>query len=410
MLASAQLSMRIAHISNFWPNHLGHAHYTDNLINGIRANRPTQHVVLGEGRSDAADNERLRCIPCWDRKDDYVDGIVAAAKAEKIDIAYVQYSNDLFGDDNRFPRLLQKLNEVGVKSIITTHSVYPPKWKSRYQPGRTIEAFDRATAEHAACFQVHSARMREDLLARGVDPGQIEIIAHGSKPVERRDQAESRKKLGIPVDAKVVMFFGFIWLGKGVDGLLSSFAKLQKQVPEAYLYIGGYTRLKVFYTRFYMGYLRTRIKALGINAKLWGDYVPEDEVPTMYSAADVVAMPYRQDYSSVSGVVHQTAGIGKLMLCSKISKFDEVAESISGELLVDPYDKRAWASGLQRLLTDREHAERMRAKIIKFGEDTSWPNVGAQHVAMHDRLAAGLSASDGKPPTYAPGTSRSTEK
>jgi D-inositol-3-phosphate glycosyltransferase len=401
--------MRIAHISNFWPNRFGHAHYTENLINGIRANRPTQHVILGEGNSAACDTERLRCVPCWDRKDDYVDGIVAAAKAQKINIAYIQYSNDLFGDDNRFPRLLERLNHVGVKSIITTHSVYPPKWKSSFNPDRTIEAFDRATAAHTACFQVHSARMRQDLLARGVDPCKIAIIPHGSKPVEQRDQAESRQKLGIPVDAKVVMFFGFIWLGKGVDGLLSSFAKLQKQMPQAYLYIGGYTRLKVFYTRFYMGYLQARIKALGINAKLWGDYVPEEEVPTMYSAADVVAMPYRQDYSSVSGVVHQTAGIGKLMLCSKISKFDEVAESISEDLLVDPYDKRAWANGLQRLLTDRDHAERMRAKIINFGRDTGWPTIGAQHIAVHDRLDAGLSASVGTPPSYQPGKPRVTE-
>jgi len=61
-------------------------------------------------------------------------------------------------------------------------------------------------------------------------------------------------------------------------------------------------------------------------------------------------------------------------------------------------------------LTDRDHAERMRAKIIKFGEDTAWPKIGAQHVAMHDRLAAGFSASDGKPPTYQPGKPRSTEK
>ncbi|HVV83091.1 MAG TPA: glycosyltransferase [Kofleriaceae bacterium] len=398
--------MRIAHITNFWPNHLGHAHYTDNLIGGIAAHRPGQQVVLGEGNTAAADNERFQAIPCWSRRDDYVDKIVAAARAAKVDLAYLQYSNDLFGADNRFPRLCAGLAAAGVRPIVTTHSVYPERWRSAYTPGRTIAAFDRACAEHVACFQVHSARMREDLIARGIDPGKIAIIAHGSKPVERRDPIESKRKLGIPTDARVVMFFGFIWLGKGVDGLLSSFARLQRELPDAFLYIGGYTRLKVFYTRFYMGYLRTRIKLLGLRARLWGDYVPEEEVPTMYSAADVVAMPYRQDYSSVSGVVHQTAGIGKLMLCSRISKFDEVAESISTDLLVDPYDRRAWAAGLARLLTDQAHAEQMRARILKFGEETSWPRVGALHVAMHDRLRAGLSASDGAPPPYTPGQPR----
>jgi D-inositol-3-phosphate glycosyltransferase len=404
----ANQSLRIAHVSNFWPNHLGHAQYTENLINGLRSHRPTQHVVLGEGKSDPVDNERYQCIPCWSRSDDYVEKLVAAAKAAKIDIAYLQYSPDLFGADNRFPRLLQKLTEVGVQTVITTHSVYPTSWKSNYEPGRTIGAFDLATAQSATCFQVHSARMRVELIERGVDPSKIVVIAHGSKALEKRDVVASRQKLGIPANAKVVMFFGVIWLGKGVDGLLTSFAKLQKQVPDAFLYIGGYTRSKAFFSQMYMRYLRTRIKALGLRAKLWGDYVPEDEVPTLYSAADVVAMPYRQDYSSVSGVLHQTAGIGKLMLCSRISKFDEVAESISEQLLVDAYDKRAWATSLQRLLTDADHAERMRAKIVRFGEDTSWHNIAGQHIALHDRLAAGLSASDGKGPGYAPGSPRET--
>jgi D-inositol-3-phosphate glycosyltransferase len=398
--------MRIAHISNFWPTHSGHVHYTDNLIDGISAGRPSQHVVLAEGKSAATDTARVKCVPCWDRKDNYVDSVVTAAKAEKIDIAYLQYSNDLFGADNRFPSLVQKLEAAGVKTIVTTHSVYPPKWRSAYRPGRTINAFDRAIAENISCFQVHSARMRQDLIDRGIDAKKIEIIAHGSKPIAVRDQGECRKKLGIPSNAKVVMFFGFIWLGKGVDGLLSSFAKLQKRVPDAYLYIGGYTRSKVFYSQAYMTYLRTRIKLLRLNASLWGDYVPEEEVPTMYSAADVIAMPYRQDYSSVSGVVHQTAGSGKLMLCSRISKFDEVAESVSQDLLVDPYDTNAWANGLQRLLTDDAHAAQMRAKIIQFGEDTSWPNMGKQHIALHDRLMSGQTASTGEPPTYVPGHPR----
>jgi len=106
----------------------------------------------------------------------------------------------------------------------------------------------------------------------------------------------------------------------------------------------------------------------------------------VYSAGDVVAMPYRQDYSSVSGVVHQTAGIGKLMLCSRIAKFDEVTESIDPAITVDPHDKGAWVKTLRRLLTDEPWQAELTGKIRRFAEETSWNNVGRLHVETYRRL------------------------
>lgn len=380
--------MQIAHVTTFWPtSHFGHTHYTGNLIGGVQAHRPGRHVVLGEGPAAAAETDAWRCVPCWDRRGDYVASVVAGVRDARADIVYLQYSPDLFGDDDRFPRLLARLAEAGVKTIVNQHSIYPARWRSRYAPGRRVRDFDLAIAQHAACVQVHSRRMRDDLIERGVDAARIAVIAHGSVAMPERDVAESRAQLGIPTDGKVVLFFGFIWSGKGLAGLISSFGSVARRVPGAYLYIGGHTRKRAFYTDAYMAYLRARIRLAGVRdrAGLHGGFVAESLVPSVYAAADVVAMPYRQDYSSVSGVVHQTAGTGKLMLCSRISKFDEVRE-ISEDLVVDPYDRAAWARGLERLLTDGEHAARLRAEIVRFAEATSWPAVGAQHVALHERL------------------------
>jgi glycosyltransferase involved in cell wall biosynthesis len=112
-------------------------------------------------------------------------------------------------------------------------------------------------------------------------------------------------------------------------------------------------------------------------------------VPVMFSAADVVAMPYRQDYSSVSGVVHQTCGMGKLMICSRISKFDEIEESVDPALTVAPDDVEAWTETLVRLLTDTAWAAEMKQKIKRFGEATSWSNVGKMHLDAYSQLMRG---------------------
>jgi glycosyltransferase involved in cell wall biosynthesis len=384
--------MRIAHVTNYWPNRFGHAHYTQNLINAIRTHRPEQHLVIGEGATAAADTEAYKAIPCWSRDADYVDDVVNSLREVKADIAYVQYSNDLFGSDTRFPRLLAAIEANGTRAIVVTHSVYPAGWRSKYQPGGTVGDFDLAVAHAASCLHVHSTRMKTELVARGVPASKVAVIPHGSLPMEARDPAESRAALGIPEGAKVILFFGLIWRGKGLERLLSAVRLLQRRVPEAFLYIGGYTRLRRWGV--YVKYLQLRASMLGIGrrTKLWGAYVPDDAVPTVYSAADVVAMPYLQDYASVSGVVHQTAGMGKLMLCSRISKFDEVGEQISPELLVDAHDTAGWARGLERLLVDAPFAADMRSRILQFADATSWERVAQQHLTLCDALLAGRAA------------------
>ncbi len=388
--------MRICHITTFWPNHLGHTHYTDALIKGIQKTQPDKHYIAAEIPADQVDTHEYQCLPCFRRDEDYVPGIVEGVKSMQADIALIQYSNDLFGDDNRLPMLLQRLKAAGIPTVVLNHSVYPVKWKTKYQPGQDAAHFDRAVAEFASCMLVHTNRMKQDLLDRGVDANKIVVIPHGTIAMPQRDPAASRRALDLPINSKVVLFFGFIWLGKGLDFLLSAFAKTAKELPDAHLYIGGYTRHKLFYTKMYMKYLRARIKALGIaeRTRLWGDYVPDELVPTIFSAADLVAFPYRQDYSSVSGVAHQTAGLGKPMLCSRIAKFEEIGESISPQLLLDPKDKRAWAEAMTRLLTDKDWADEIRTKTRRFAANTSWEVLGKQHLALYKVLIEGKPAAN----------------
>jgi glycosyltransferase involved in cell wall biosynthesis len=377
--------MRICHLTTFWPNRLGHTHYTDNLINGMRRHRAERHDVLAEFGSAAAETEAYRCVPCFSRKEDYVEGILAEARKLSPDVVFIQYSNDLFGEDNRFPRLLAKLRAAGIRPVVNVHSVYPGNWKTGIKPGGTVADFDRAMAEHASRLQVHTQRMRRDLLERGIPDQRIVVIPHGSKSMEQHDSLRCRKELGLPENAKLVVFFGFIWPGKGLEFLLKVFKKVARQVPDAYLLVAGHTRNNPW--GFYVTYLRARAAMLGIggSSRFWGEYVKDDHVPLIFSAADVVAMPYRQDYSSVSGVVHQTAGIGKLMLCSRIAKFDEI-DAVDSRLTAPYGDTNTWAESLARLLTDRPMGEELRQKIMRFGEETSWTQVAKTYVDLCEQL------------------------
>jgi glycosyltransferase involved in cell wall biosynthesis len=378
--------MRIAHLCTFWPLTTGLSHYADALIQGMRASRADRHIVLAEMGSLAIETQAYECVPCYRREDDYVDGIVEAARRKQVELLVIQYANDLFGDDNRLPRLLAALRLLGIKTVVNIHSVYPTKWRTGYKPGRTSGDFDRAVGEHASLVTVHSQRMKSDLVSRGLSSEKIAVIPHGTPTMPVLDKAECRAKLDLPTNAKLVLFFGFIWPGKGLDFLLKVFRDVQRQVPDAFLLVGGHTRRRLWGS--YVDYLKLRARLMGFasHSRFWGGYVAEEKVAQVYSAADVVAMPYQQEYSSASGVVHQTAAMGKLMLCSRIPKFDEVETGIDPALTVAPDDRSEWTRAMVRLLRDEEWGSQLTTKIRQFAEATSWANVGKMHWEQYARL------------------------
>lgn len=378
--------MRIAHLCTFWPLTTGLSHYVDALIQGMRACRSDRHIVLAEIGSLATGTDAYECIPCYRREDDYVDGVVDAARNKQVELLVVQYASDLFGNDNRLPRLLAALRPLGIKTVVNMHSVYPAKWRTGYKPGRTSGDFDRAVGEQASLVTVHSQRMKSDLLSRGLAPEKLVVIPHGTPTMPVLDKAECRAKLDLPANAKLVLFFGFIWPGKGLDLLLKVFRDVRRQVPDAFLLVGGHTRRRLWGS--YVDYLKLRARLMGFasHSRFWGGYVAEEKVAEVYSAADVVAMPYQQEYSSASGVVHQTAAMGKLMLCSRIAKFDEVETGIDPALTVAPDDRAGWTRTLVRLLCDEEWGNQLTSKIRDFAESTSWANVGKLHWEHYTRL------------------------
>lgn len=388
--------MKVCHVTTFWPNRFGHTHYTDNLVRGMRQHQPAQHILAAEHPCNPRNDEAILSIPCFRREEDYVDGIVDTVKGAGADVALLQYSNDIFGEDTRFPRLIERLNDEGIRTVVNLHSVYPANWHVPYTPGRRVGDFDRAVASHATCLNVHSHLMRQDLISHGVDEAKVTVIPHGSNILTPLDRDESMRSLGIPVDRRMVLFFGFVWLGKGLSFLLDVFGEVAKNVPDAVLYIAGYTRKKTFYGDAYMKWLRAKQYLLGIGSRTFGTggYVPDEMVDTIYSAADLVALPYRQDYSSVSGVVHQAAGYGKVMVCSRSAKFTEVEENISPDLVCDTKDKRAWVDTMTRLLNDTDLADTMRQKVRAFARRTSWKEVGRMHLKLYEGLLEGKSPAD----------------
>jgi glycosyltransferase involved in cell wall biosynthesis len=108
-------------------------------------------------------------------------------------------------------------------------------------------------------------------------------------------QAEARRKLGIPADVPLLLFFGFVRKYKGLDILLDALGLLhQRGLPYHLLIAGECYEDRALYEQ--------QIERLDIGSKLFNhmQFITDSDVQYYLCAADVVVQPYRN--ATQSGV------------------------------------------------------------------------------------------------------------
>jgi len=200
--------------------------------------------------------------------------------------------------------------------VITAHDV-EPFVQALSVPRLALWVYRQADAVIA-----HNNVSKMELIDKlQVPETKISVIPHGNylhmlQPLP--DQGTARRKLGLPLDSKVMLFFGQIKDVKGLDLLLEAMPNILAKHPNALLLIAG----KPWKSDF-SSYER-KMEELGIRDACITHirYIPDSEVPFYYSAADLVVLPYRRIYQS--GVLLMAMSYGKATIASNLPGMKEV--------------------------------------------------------------------------------------
>lgn len=161
-------------------------------------------------------------------------------------------------------------------------------------------------------------------------------------------RAEARAKLGLAADAKLVLFFGLVREYKGLADLVDAIPQVAREIDSVFLLVAG----EFWEAR--EGYLQ-RINELGIQSRIRIDdhYIPNEEVPLYFGAADVVVAPHRR--ATGSGVVQMAIGFGTPLVTTLGSQFEgmQLPRCIR---TVPPSDGAALARGIVDLLNESDLA------------------------------------------------------
>ena len=170
----------------------------------------------------------------------------------------------------------------------------------------------------------------------------------------KNDKEKSRKRLAIPNDKKVLLFFGIIKQVKGLDVLLHALKDVIKESSDVLLLIAG----KPWEDDFTNYQRIIHENNLSDYCLLHTKFIPHADVEHYYCAADLVVLPYKKIYQS--GVLVMTLSYGKPALVSDLPPLKEVVTDMQTAFLFESENSISLAEKLNLILLDSEKLEQVR--------------------------------------------------
>lgn len=249
--------------------------------------------------------------------------------------------------------------------------------------------FEEHYRTQADGLTVISHALGERAVRLGVRPEHIAHIHSGAdtERIRPMDKAQAREALGLPVNAPIVGFTGFVHYDLTL--LLSAFDVLARERSDARLLITGkYSPLVRQYAE--RGNWSDRVFHAGV--------VPYADLPRYLSAVDVNALPFADKQAN--------RGRWPNKIGDYLSAGRPVVSNPTGDIqdLFTRYDigvltaeaPAAFARGMAEVLDDPSRAQAQGSMARQVAEhELSWPNLTRQLEAHYSRIRGGTPADTG---------------
>jgi len=290
-------------------------------------------------------------------------------KNERPDIIVVRFWIPVMGP--ALGTILRRVKKNGhTKIICIADNVIPHE----HRPGD--RTFTRYFLKSCDAFITMSEKVMADLrLFQKDKPGKIvqhPLYDNFGSPMPKE---EARNKLGLPVEEKVVLFFGFIRHYKGLDILLQAMAEERIKSSGIKLMVAGefYEDKRQYFDL--IDQLRIRDQLI-----LKTDFIPDSEVRNYLCAADAVIQPYRN--ATQSGVTPLAYHFEKPMVVTNVGGLASLVPHEKVGLVAEP-NAGSIADAILRFYQLGEHyfIPHLRTEKQKY----SWANLVNAVLSLADR-------------------------
>jgi D-inositol-3-phosphate glycosyltransferase len=288
--------------------------------------------------------------------------------------------------------LTRWLNRSGVTTVATVHDIVP------FAAGDDVRS-GRDSTLHQLYRHLSGIIVNSDfaLTALGdLDPRLTEkatVIPHGNFTAYARSaaapQAEARNRLGLPGDDPILLVFGTVKPNKRLDLVLRALTTIADAHPGARLVVAGTPR-DTDITAFV-----ELAERLGVaDNVLWRlAFIPDEDAPLYFCAADVMIFPYQWIYQS--GALLMAMSFGRPVVATTVGSNPEFVDHEQTGLLVplaatdetDAETVDAFAQSICALLDDPTYAARLGDSAATFAAaELSWDKIAAMTADFYAKV------------------------
>ncbi len=239
--------------------------------------------------------------------------------------------------------LRRSLRRAGIPVVVVCHNIEP------HETNRLWRALTRRALGGAGALIVHAAALRPqaERAAPGVPvvDGFLPVFANvaaATGPAGPDEVVALRRRLGAET-CPLLLTFGYVRPYKGVEDAIAAMAHVRTR---AVLLVAGECWESP-------NRHREAAEAAGVTDRVVLDfrYVPNDEIPAMFTAADAVVLPYRT--ATQSAVAALAFAFDRPVVATRAGGLAELVEDGVTGALVPPSDPEALAAAIDRVLADR---------------------------------------------------------
>jgi glycosyltransferase involved in cell wall biosynthesis len=343
--------MRIVIIGPVYPYRGGIAHYTTQLADALDKSG-IQHTVISfirqypswlyPGESDKEPGEStLKTDALFTLDPLHPWTWIKTARQiskENPDLIVIQWWTTFWAPAFAFLGWLQKIAKRKITFII--HNVLPHEQQFWDKP------LSKLALSSGYSYIIQTPREKERLIQL-LPKAQIfecPLPVYKLSNAEKLSQSEAKEKLGVPIDEKLFIFFGLVRPYKGLGYLLEALEILHKQGVRPKLLIAGeFWEDKQTYLQM--------INQFQLNDQITieDQYIPNERVELIFSAADCLVAPYVR--GTQSGAASIALGFGLPMIVTTNVNEGIAEENKQSIQEVPPQDPEALANAIKDFLS-----------------------------------------------------------
>lgn len=374
---------KIALIGNYLPRQCGIATFTTDLRASLAEENPTGDCWVlamndipegyrypGQVRFEI--NQRL--LSDYRLASDFLN-------VNRVEVACLQHEFGIFGGENG-AHVLELIGNLRMPLVTTLHTVLnSPSAGQLFIIKRIAQLSDRLVVMSRSAMQI----LHETY---GVPEEKIVHIHHGIPDVPFWDPNYFKDQYGVE-GRKVLMTFGLLSPGKGIETMIEALPAIVEHHPEAVYIVLGATHPHVIREQgeSYRLYLQRKARELGVGDHLifHNRFVDLPELCEYLGATDIYVSPYPNRDQIVSGTLAYALGCGKAVVSTPYSYAEEILTEGRGRLV--PFkDSKALAQHVIELLNNELERHAMRKRAYAYGRNMIWKEVARQYLGLFNEV------------------------